>query len=285
MRNLTIKRAKRFVACLGTLKVYIEDPAANDLTINGCACRKLGSLKNGEEKTFEISEAAAKVFVIADKLSKGFCNEFYPLPQGSEDIVLTGKNCFNPVVGNPFRFDGVTDVQVLENRKKGSRKALVVLLVACAIGFVFGWMIGSRLANADAEPKDFSVKGMTITLTDAFKESEVQGYDAGFESKKVALLVLQEKFSLAPGFGDHSLEEYGALVLESNQKKAQLKTENGLTYYEYTYNAPNGNTYHYFVMLYKGPDAFYIVQFFTLEKDAASCRDDIFQWAATVTFE
>ena len=60
MRNLTIKRNKTFVACLAKMKVYIEDASANDLTINGIPCRKLGDLKNGEEKNFSIGENAAK---------------------------------------------------------------------------------------------------------------------------------------------------------------------------------------------------------------------------------
>ena len=78
-RNLTIKRRKKMVACLGTLKIYIEDPMRCDLIINNVACRKLGTLKNGEEKTFQIDKSAAKVFVIADALSKNYCNEYYQL--------------------------------------------------------------------------------------------------------------------------------------------------------------------------------------------------------------
>ena len=50
MRNLTIVRRKSFVACLAKMKVYIEDPASNELVINKIPCRKLGELKNGEEK-------------------------------------------------------------------------------------------------------------------------------------------------------------------------------------------------------------------------------------------
>ncbi|MBQ9745983.1 MAG: hypothetical protein IJW21_04100, partial [Clostridia bacterium] len=71
MRKLTIKRAKTYVACLAKMNVYIEDENNYDLIINNSPCRKLGTLKNGEEKTFEISEASARVFVIADKLSEG----------------------------------------------------------------------------------------------------------------------------------------------------------------------------------------------------------------------
>ena len=51
MRNLTIKRTKSYVACLAKMKVYIEDRVSGDLVINGVSCRKLGTLKNGEEAT------------------------------------------------------------------------------------------------------------------------------------------------------------------------------------------------------------------------------------------
>ncbi|MBP1575986.1 MAG: hypothetical protein J6A68_00485 [Oscillospiraceae bacterium] len=47
MRNLTIKRTKSFVGCLGKMKIYIEDPTSNELLINNTPCRKIGDLKNG----------------------------------------------------------------------------------------------------------------------------------------------------------------------------------------------------------------------------------------------
>ncbi len=136
MRNLTITRQKSFVACLATMKVYIEDAVAGDLAIKiyvkdeatgmpaqkEMRCRKLGVIKNGETATFSIGDEQAKVIVIADKLSKNYCNEYYTVPEGQEDVVLTGKNVFNPASGNAFQFDGVTDEVVLENRKKGTKK-------------------------------------------------------------------------------------------------------------------------------------------------------------------
>jgi hypothetical protein len=78
---------------------------ASELVINNVPCRKLGELKNGEEKTFVIGENSAKVFVIADTLSRNYCNEYYQLPDGQDDILLSGKNNFNPASGNAFRFD------------------------------------------------------------------------------------------------------------------------------------------------------------------------------------
>ena len=118
MRNLTIKRNKSFVACAVTMKVYIEDPDSTELTINGVNCRKLGTLKNGEEKTFLIEESEAKVFVIVDKFSKDYCNEVYTVPAGEEDVVLTGQHHFNLSNSNAFRFDGVSDRETEAVHKK-----------------------------------------------------------------------------------------------------------------------------------------------------------------------
>ena len=54
MRTVTIKREKSFVGCLATLKVYIEDPESNGITIGGVPCRKLCTFKNGEVAAFEV---------------------------------------------------------------------------------------------------------------------------------------------------------------------------------------------------------------------------------------
>ena len=144
MRNLTIKRHKTFVGCAAKLKIYIEDNA-NELSINGVPCRKLGEIKNGEEKTFQIDDNSAKVFVIADKLSKNYCNEFYQLPQGQEDIYLTGKNKLNPIMGNPFSFDNNDNPEVLAKRKKNVILGLIVFFTAILIGIVCGYIVGMLL--------------------------------------------------------------------------------------------------------------------------------------------
>ena len=145
MRNLTITRQKSLVASLAKMKVYNEDPEANELEINGVSCRKLGTLKNGETATFPIGDQAAKVFVIADKVSRGFCCDYYPITAGTENVVLTGKNKFHPGAGNAFRFDGVTDPEVLANRKKGSSKGIVILIVSALAGAAVGLLLSMSM--------------------------------------------------------------------------------------------------------------------------------------------
>lgn len=286
MRNLTIKREKSFVGSLGTMKVYIEDAFRSDITINGIPCRKLGELKNGAEQTFTIDTNAAKVFVIGDKVSRGFSNDYYPLPAGEEDVFLSGKNHYNPGAGNPFRFDGVTDEAVLANRKKGNRTGIIILVAALLVGFLAG-LAGPFLSNLwSSNPKEFSAEGMTITLTAAFDEAEYAGFTQCYESNEVAIMALKEKFTLLPGAEDYSVEEYGQLVLQGNSMKdTALKTKDGVVYFTYTSEVADGSTYFYFAAVYKGSDAFWLIQFAAPESLRDTYEPQFLQWAGSVTVE
>lgn len=137
MRYLAITRKKTFVASLIKMKVYIEDES-NELTIADVPCKKLGEIKNGETVTFEIDEHEAKIFVIADTLSKGYCSEFYQLPDGFEDIHLVGQNKFNMARGNAFVFENNETEESVAHRKKGFWVGLAVVIVAAIVGAVAG---------------------------------------------------------------------------------------------------------------------------------------------------
>ena len=56
MRNLTITRRKSFVGCAMKDQIYIRDALAQEIIIDGVPCRKLGDIKNGESKTFQIED-------------------------------------------------------------------------------------------------------------------------------------------------------------------------------------------------------------------------------------
>ena len=155
MRNLTIKRTKSFVGCLAKLKVYVENPSG-DFTINNTLCSKLGELKNGEEKSFPVEEHALKVFVIADKLSKDYCNEFYQLSDGKEDVFLSGQNRFNPANGNAFRFDNNEGDAASTNRRRGTRIGLIILILAVIVGAVAGFLITNSFLSKTPKEKTFS---------------------------------------------------------------------------------------------------------------------------------
>lgn len=286
MRNLTIKRAKSFVASLAKMKIYIEDPMSNEM-INNIHCRKIGDLKNGEEKTFQIEDQAAKIFVIADKLSQSYCNEYYQLPEGQDDIFLSGKNKFNPAAGNAFRFDNNESEGIAASRKKGTQKGLCVLIIAIVVGAVIGFSITSGLfSNIAPKEKTFSSNGMTVTLTDEFRESNAQPYTVVYDSKNVAVFALREAFTLAAGFEDYTLEQYADLVIQANKLGlAEVKTDEGLTYFTYSFTNPETkDVYQYYSYVYKTDDAFWLVQFATLDKNVEKYAPQITEWAKSVEF-
>lgn len=287
MRKLTIKRKKSFVASLAKLKVYIEDPAG-ELDITGIKCRLLGTLANGEEKSFYIEENAAKIFVIADKMSRDYCYDCRNLPEGNEDIYLTGKNAFNPATGNAFRFEGGTDEEVAKRHKESKKGGLIVLITAIVIGLTAAWIIGSGViySKKKATPKDFSYEEMTITLTALFKEEEVEGRTV-FTSNDVAVFVLRENFVAGDiDLSGYTVRGYAELARENNPVMADATYEetDGVPNMVYTYAGDDGKTYVYFTTFYKSSDAFWIVQYFVNESGYESRKPKFIEWAKTVHF-
>lgn len=288
MRNLTIKRTKCFVGCLTPLKVYIEDQASDEIVIGGTPCRKLGTVKNGEEKTFEIEERALKVFVIADKLSKNYCNDFYQLPEGQAPISLSGRPHFNLFTGNSFRFDNNDNKAAIKNRKRSLRKGLIIFVaffVICAVAGYFGVAIYKK-GSAKAERKEFSSNGMSITLTKEFKEIEYAGFIAAYNSPNVAVAALREAFyTLAPRFDNTTEYQYAKMVLQNNGATALIKTTDDMVNFEYDKINPSTQTsYHYIAYVYRASDAFWLVQFVTVGDKAADYAESIRSWAKSVKF-
>ena len=268
------------------MKVYIEDPMQPELEINGVPCRKLGELKNGAQQTFQVGDEAAKLFVIAGKTSKNYCNDFVQLPQGCEDLFFSGQNEMNTASGNAFRFD-CNDPETVQNRKQGKKKGWTVLIIAMLIGALVGAVVPRLLREkAASEPKTFTVQGMSITLTKEFEESAHRGYTFVYEGEDVICVGLRESFDIAEGFGDLSVREYGELVLEANElTDSELKEKDGLLYFEYdNYDEESKLGYHFFSYLFKSEDSFWMIQFSTLQNKADDCEADILKWVKTVEF-
>lgn len=289
MRNLTVKRTKSFVGCLVKLKVYIEDPTSSELFIRNVPCRKIGELRNGEEKTFSIGENESKLFVIADTLSKDYCNDIYKIPAGQNDVFVSGKNCFNPAIGNAFRFDGISDEEVLQNRKKGNRKGIIILSIAIIIGIIAGILISSKAFwGKSGEPKVFSSDGMQITLTNNFSKTSFEGYTVCYVSKDAAVFAIKENFTLTDGVEDYTIEQYSDLVFKNNNvdSSVKLQTNDDLNYFEYErFNPETNNTYNYHAFLYKTSDAFWMIQFATPNEKLESYRPLFLEWAKKVKFD
>ncbi len=148
MRNLTIKRMKKAAGSLGKVRIYIAD-RTGDTLINDTLCRLLGTLKTARKKTFSVSEEQVKLIATADKLSRNLFNEIYTLPAGSEDVLLIGRNSFNPAAGNMFRFDSNCSQEALDNRRRGLLRGWLLLACAVIIGILLGlWLFAPGKTGA-----------------------------------------------------------------------------------------------------------------------------------------
>ena len=286
MRKLTIKRNKAFAGCFGKSKIYIEDYENSNLTINKIPCRKLGILKNGEEKTFEIDSVSRRVYVIGDKISRNTCNDYYKIPVGDEDITLTGEHKYNPFNGNVFRFDGVTDEEILAHRKKTNKKATIIYCIVLAIVFAVSFAVPFLLDSAGV-PETFTYGEMSITLTDDFSEKSYEGYSACYESYNAIVMVTKDYSSYFEDFETYTLKQYAEDTIAYNDfdDSVTLKEEDSLTYFEYEYtDEETGDIYSYFVPMYKSNDAFWFFQFSSYKEDYESYREQFIEWAKSVEF-
>ncbi len=287
MRNLTIKREKSFVACLAKANVYVHDELTGDTKINGDKCYKLGSLKNGEEKTFTIGDEETKIYVVADKLSMKLTNEVCYIPAGYENVYLMGECKYNPIGGNNFRFHGMTDPRVLANRKKSTRKFGVFFALCIIVGIVLGFWSGydAPVYGKDGEPCEFvDESGVVITLTDSFEKIDTE---AGFTYGTNDAVVFggETEFSAMEGLEDYSLKEYGELLIEKNGWDTDVKKENGITYYLYEVYVENeGANYLYMATLYKTEDSFWTITFAIDEAQYEEYKPLFFEWAKSVQF-
>ena len=282
MRNLTITRRKSYVGCIMKDQVFIRDEQAGEITIDGVPCRKIGDIKNGETKTFQIDERQQQIFLIADKVSKDYCNATVTIPEGQEDVALSGVHKF--VFGsNPFCFDGIEQTPAqLEKQKKNNRKGTVIMIAAVAVGIAIGLFLpGGFFGKSDAAPKTFTKEDFQITLTDAFEVAEEPGFFSAYSSKTVLVATVREAKEI---FGDITLNEYGTLVIDGNNRTgAKLNQEDGFVWFEYTDTA-DGQKLYYFVACYQSEDAFWIVNFLTPASNQAKYLDTFIDWAKTVRF-
>lgn len=279
MRTLTILRRKRFVACLRADRVYIEDHNSSDTVINGTPCRKIGTLKNGEEKSFEITDARQRVYVVSDALAKKISNDYYEIPEGSDNVYLSGVRSYNPATGSAFRFDNNYNEDAIRNRSRGTRIGVAVLIVATIVGFIIGLLIGNRPPVAE----EFVRGEVSITLMSDFSEFETEGHYATFSNGDISVFIVGfYKEELIDGL---TFDEFAKAMAENDEYDASsLKTEGELLYFYYDADNDDGEANRYYSYLYETDDTFWVVQFVCDVSEADVDKSVIADYAKTVKF-
>lgn len=284
MRTITITRRKTYIGCLVKLRVYIEDPTTPELTISGTPCRLLGTMKNGETVTFPIPTTPAKLFVIADKASRSYSSELLPIPEGEDNIYVSGKCHYNTVEGHPFRFDGITGEATMAHRTQTRKKGFVVYAVAIAVALVIGLLVGFADLIFPAKPETFTKDNFSITLTNRFDDYAEEGYLVCFEDYDMAILV--EKYLKSTTEFSTAKEFANAVATDDTETYPLIKgvtEENGLLYFDYEYE-DFVDHFAYCCYYYEDGGYFYIVTLACEYSDYDDLRATITEYAKSVTF-
>lgn len=146
-------------------------------------------------------------------------------------------------------------------------------------------LVSFAACGSNAKSTEFTHSGMTITLTDAFKEASYEGYTVCYDSADVAVFVIKEDFTYLAGLEDYTLAQYAELVHNANSSRTPtaIADVEGLTTFEYSfYNQEEDTTYKYFTTMFKGDDAFWTVQFTCKAENYETLKADLIKYAKSV---
>ena len=286
MRNLTITRSSAFLGKLSSYKVYVEDRRAkNYIEIAGHKCCFLGTIKDGETKTFEITNDKVRIFVINDKITKNLCNDLYTLPAGSEDVILSGKAKFNCISLHAFCFDGTPSRDMARNRKKNTKASAILLSLIVAVLLILGFVVGFIVDDLTVTPPDFAYKNMRITLTESFKEQEVEGTEFYFSDGTVSVFGERKTLDDDPTIQGLSLKDFADISLFNQNLKVELVGRENYYYFTYDKTVSNKQNISFYGMFFKDGDDFWFLTFSCPLSQKDELNDDIFAYADSVYFK
>ncbi len=280
MRKLTVRRNKAFAASAAVMHVFIEDHEQGTMLVNKIPCRRLGMLTNNSEQSFEIDDRSRRLFVVQNPTSKSTYQEAYAIPEGSDDVYVSGRNYFRGL-GNPFYFDNNPDAEVVKKRKKS-----IALTWAAFVGIIiFVALIGvlPTLLKGPLEPKDFTYGDFTITLTSHFKDDGVDQYESQwYYDGTTSVTVFEDTFDdLSESY---TLKGYTDLMLDALEDiKVIQEPEIIGSRAELTYKDEQlfGDVIYYTVII-RTKDSFWVAQFIADEEDAERLMSKYEEWANSI---
>ena len=289
MRKLTIIRHRAWAGSIIPVKIYVED-ATGKTKINGVNCRKLGSVKNDREATFEIPTDAVKIFAIEFLLEKNLCCDFYELEAGEEDVVLHGAVDFDPLAGNPFRFHNNNSVSAKAMRAKNRKKCTLLSAVSFVVALGVGIVCGLMSSGVISVPKTIRFDELSIKVNTEFSEAgDMEAFGMMmYDTEDVALAITKDSSLSGVNFYAVSLPMY-ADAIESTLGPAlglyiNFNFKDGLCVGRYTKRSQNGENVVTYCFLYKSDEAFWILEFAVMADQEEEYKDDIYEWAQSVKF-
>lgn len=158
------------------------------------------------------------------------------------------------------------------------KKAAVFLLIA---------LTAVLLCGCGSNPKNFTVNDMTITLTDAFKQSKMNDFDAYIVSEDVTFSIKIENASDLEyqGYEIAGLEDYANEICALNGIKTENLKQRGQYYYFSNSATISGAKYTYLHCMLKHNSNYWICEFVCKAKDYKSLEETMLQWADSIVFK
>ena len=104
MRKVTINRIRAIAGCAGKVSIYTSNKLVEGEKITKDKCEFIGKIKNGSSLEFEINEEEIIVIAAYDNINVFMTTDYILIPQGNDNVELTGKVKLNPSKGNSFIF-------------------------------------------------------------------------------------------------------------------------------------------------------------------------------------
>ena len=167
------------------------------------------------------------------------------------------------------------------------KRGLVLRILSFTLAFVICFIAYKALID---EEETFSAKEMSITLPEEFvaaSESGTAPFELYLTSRDMVVCAERLSTTEVTELALLDLHGFAASLLANNtfeDGEAAIQSRGDLLYFE-TPNKVAGTEYHCFVFLFKYEHTFWIVQFNLHFTVAQEYRDQVFDWAESITFE
>ena len=164
----------------------------------------------------------------------------------------------------------------IHRQKYRHMAALLMICISCTL----------LLSGCSGDPKNFTVNGLTITLTKAFSEGKADRFDVYLKSDDVIFTAVEETSDELESLGYEiaSLDDYAAELVKLNNKTAGDLVARSNYKYFLTTGTNSGASYTYVHCIFKESDSYWVCEFACKSKNYDKLEKKILKWADTIVF-
>ena len=147
-------------------------------------------------------------------------------------------------------------------------------------------LTGVILCGCSSDPKNFTVAGMTITLTKDFEVGNANSFDIYLKSDEVIFTAVVETADELEqqGYEINNLDDYTSEILALNNTSKSNLVSKGKYRYFTTTNTVNGANYTYVHCTFQNGTSYWVCEFACKTKHYDKYKEKIIKWADSISF-